>query len=83
MIMTNYNLFLSDKEENTEEVLKAKELELRGVKSAEGGQIGEALNLFNQAIMLKPTRPSGYNNRAQAYRIIGQDDGIVYGFTMA
>ena len=57
--------------------MKAKELELMGVKSAEAGQIREALNFFNQAIELTPWRPSGYNNRAQAYRLIGQDTGIL------
>ncbi|XP_050414251.1 tetratricopeptide repeat protein 36 homolog [Patella vulgata] len=55
-------------------VLEAKELELQGVQLAETGDIDGALNLFNQAVAKAPEWPSAYNNRAQAYRMKGQNE---------
>lgn len=42
---------------------------------AEDGKLKEALELFTSAISLAPNRPSLFNNRAQAYRLMGDDDG--------
>ncbi len=41
------------------------------MEEAEKGNYEGALGFFNQAIALVPTRASGYNNRAQAYRLMG------------
>lgn len=47
------------------------QLEVEGVQAAEKGDIDKAIDLFGQAILLAPQRASGYNNRAQAFRIKG------------
>ena len=44
---------------------EAKELELQAVMLADGGQLAEALEVCNRAILLSPQYPSLYNNRAQ------------------
>ncbi len=67
-------VYLAD-EEQTPEVLECKRLEKQGVHAAEGGDIISALDFFNQAIQLRPTRPSAYNNRAQALRLKGDTQG--------
>ncbi|XP_071446678.1 tetratricopeptide repeat protein 36 homolog [Hetaerina americana] len=69
----------SDENEiETDAVREAKLLEIEGVKSAEQGQLQDAINIFTKAIQSAPSRPSGYNNRAQALRLIGNDaDALV------
>jgi len=62
---------LKDEEEIGQEIEEAKSLELEGVKKAESGLLEEAIELFSQSIQIAPRRPSGYNNRAQAYRLKG------------
>ncbi|KAK2163359.1 hypothetical protein LSH36_81g06053 [Paralvinella palmiformis] len=75
----NPNLPVSDLEEEqledieepeTESILKAKQFEVEGVKAAEAGDIMLALDYFNKAIEQESGRPSGYNNRAQAFRLL-------------
>jgi len=56
--------------EETEEVREAKRLEVHGVEEAGRGELSEAVRLFTEAIKLALDRPSGYNNRAQAYRLM-------------
>ena len=51
--------------EVSEEVKHAKVLEVEAVKAAEGGSLGDALELLNQAVAVAPDYPSSYNNRAQ------------------
>ena len=51
---------------------KAKELETAGVKKAENGDFNGALECFNKSIEAVPLRASGYNNRAQLYRLMGK-----------
>lgn len=48
---------------------KARQLEIEGVKAAESGDVPKAIDIFTEAISWAPSRPSGYNNRAQAYRL--------------
>lgn len=48
---------------------KAKTLEAEGVLLAEKDDIAGAIAKFTEVIELCPTYASGYNNRAQAYRI--------------
>lgn len=56
---------------------KVKDLELRGVQAAESGDLKQAIVYFDQAIDLIPERASGYNNRAQALRLLGQNEGAM------
>ena len=63
--------FIFSVEEETEEVMESKRLEKEGVNAAESGDIMTALEFFNQAVQVAPTRASGYNNRAQALRLKG------------
>jgi len=64
-----------------------KEIETRGVQLAEQNKLQEAIELFSEAIAKGPTYASAYNNRAQAYRILGNqanalqdlEQAIVYG----
>ncbi|XP_026885501.2 tetratricopeptide repeat protein 36 [Electrophorus electricus] len=56
---------------------KVKDLELKGVSSAESGQVEAALGHFDQAVQLLPSRASAYNNRAQARRLQGDTSGAI------
>lgn len=58
-------------------VEEAKTLEREAVDKAETGYINKAIELFNKSIQLAPKRPSGYNNRAQAYRLKGDILGSI------
>ncbi|XP_050727105.1 tetratricopeptide repeat protein 36-like [Eriocheir sinensis] len=63
---------LKDSEEATPKSEEAKHLELEGVKLAEVGNVEEAMTSFNKAIELAPQRASSFNNRAQAFRLMGK-----------
>ena len=62
---------------DSEEVKMAKECEKRGVKYAEAGDTEAALEMFHSAISASPSWASAYNNRAQAFRLLRRDEGIV------
>lgn len=62
-----------DDEGNSEEILKSKDYEMKGVKLTEVGKFEQALVKFNEAICCAPKRPSPYNNRAQLYRFLKED----------
>jgi len=66
-----------DDEETSQNLDEAKALELQGVKKAENGDSIGALDDFTKAIQLRPDRPSGYNNRAQALRLSGDTQGAM------
>lgn len=51
-----------------------KQLEIQGVRAAESGDLVRALSLFDDAVDLLPLRASAYNNRAQALRLMGQNE---------
>ena len=58
------------------EVLKnSKLLEIEAVKLAEEQKLDEALEKFTKSLELTPNRASIYNNRAQALRLSGRDEG--------
>ena len=57
--------------ENTEESKQAKDLETSGVEKAEQGDLEGALECFNEACEICPSRPSCFNNRAQLWRLKG------------
>ncbi|XP_045609957.1 tetratricopeptide repeat protein 36 homolog [Procambarus clarkii] len=63
---------LQDYEDISPENEEAKDLEVKGVKAAEAGNVEAAVGFFNQAIEIAPARASGYNNRAQAFRLQGK-----------
>lgn len=63
-----------DEEEDTEEIKSSKKCEIEGVVLAEAAKFDEALNKFNKAIEIAPNRPSPYNNRAQLYRFLKDDE---------
>ncbi|XP_017461267.1 PREDICTED: tetratricopeptide repeat protein 36 homolog, partial [Rhagoletis zephyria] len=69
------NAELLDIEENSAEVQQSKALEISAIKLAEEGQLSKALQAFEQALNVAPTRASIYNNRAQALRLAGRDEG--------
>ena len=48
-----------------------KELEIKAVKSAQKGEFDKSLDTFNEVICKAPNYASGYNNRAQLFRIQG------------
>eukprot|EP00092_Neocalanus_flemingeri_P021597 GFUD01023427.1.p1 GENE.GFUD01023427.1~~GFUD01023427.1.p1 ORF type:complete len:195 (+),score=75.96 GFUD01023427.1:91-675(+) len=54
-----------------------KDLESQAVKAAEAGDIKKALQLFDKVVSLAPDRPSSYNNRAQAFRLVGRPDSAL------
>ena len=60
--------------ENTEDTKNAKELEASGVEKAEVGDLDGALECFDQAVERAPNRASCYNNRAQLWRLKGEQD---------
>ncbi|GAB6019937.1 Tetratricopeptide repeat protein 36 [Chamberlinius hualienensis] len=60
----------------SDSVVRAKELEISGIKLAEEN-IDAAIEAFTSAIELTPHRASCYNNRAQAYRLQGNDQAAL------
>uniref|UniRef100_A0A0A9Y350 Tetratricopeptide repeat protein 36 n=1 Tax=Lygus hesperus TaxID=30085 RepID=A0A0A9Y350_LYGHE len=67
---------LTDNEEITPSVARAKEIEVQGVQSAEAGDLDGAERLFTEALHISE-RASGYNNRAQVFRLQGKDDEAI------
>ena len=58
-------------EDNREDSRRAKELEAMGVDRAEQGNLDGALECFNEACEICPSRSSCFNNRAQLWRLKG------------
>lgn len=71
----NCNVFSDDEGKITNEE-EAKSLELEGVKAAESGDLDTAIATFTKVINIAPQWASGYNNRAQAYRLKGNTSGV-------
>jgi len=61
-------------EEDSKEILDA---EKEAVQAAEKGDLTGALTLFDKLVELDPERPSSYNNRAQALRMVGRPDSAL------
>ncbi|RZF35363.1 hypothetical protein LSTR_LSTR012570 [Laodelphax striatellus] len=59
----------------TEVEKQAAGYELKGVELAESADFSAALDAFTRSIETAPHRPSGFNNRAQVYRIQGDIQG--------
>ncbi|KAL5283985.1 TTC36 family protein [Megaselia abdita] len=62
-----------DLQDEKEDQTDATKCEIEGVQLAEKELYVEALDKFKQSIESNPTRPSVYNNRAQVYRLQGND----------
>ena len=58
-------------EESTEDSKRAKDSEALGVERAEQGDLDGALECFNEACEICPSRSSCFNNRAQLWRLKG------------
>lgn len=58
--------------DNDKVAAEMKALEIDAVNSAQKGDLEESLNLFNELVVHCPNYPSGYNNRAQLYRLQGK-----------
>jgi hypothetical protein len=69
-------IYFSDEEDAITNVAAAKSFEVEGVKAAESGDLDKAIGLFTRAINIAPEWASGYNNRAQAYRLKGDTAGM-------
>ncbi|XP_050351042.1 tetratricopeptide repeat protein 36 homolog [Nymphalis io] len=65
--------FIED-EDTTEKDEDSKALCLRAVNLAEAEKLDEALDLLNKGIEMAPERASGYNDRAQVFRLMKRDD---------
>lgn len=63
-------------EEKTPEILEAIRIEAEAVAAAELENYELAIATFQKSIDLAPIRAAPYNNRAQAYRLMGNDEGI-------
>nr|CAD7423260.1 unnamed protein product [Timema monikensis] len=72
-IYDELHIKLQDEEDISAERKEAESLELEGVKATESGDVSYAIGLFTRAIGIAPNRASGHNNRAQAYRIQGNE----------
>jgi len=66
----------SENGDDGEEIKSAKALERLGVELAEAGNVEKALAQFEKAIEIAPKWASAYNNRAQALRLIGRNEGL-------
>lgn len=64
-----------DEGELTPEVQQSIKTELEAIQAAERGALEQACDLFEIAIQLAPHRAAPYNNRAQVYRMQGDNDG--------
>jgi len=54
---------------------RSRAFEIAGVRAAENGDLPYAIQCFTNAISEASHRASGYNNRAQAYRLQGNING--------
>ncbi|CAH2265155.1 tetratricopeptide repeat protein 36 homolog [Pararge aegeria] len=69
--------FLNDVQDTTETDKQSIALCLQGVQLAEAGKYEEALGLLNKGVDIAPERPSGYNDRAQLFRLMKRDDDAI------
>lgn len=68
---------IDDCENDSEDCKLSQKIEIDGISAAASGNLKSAIELFTNAINQAPFRASPYNNRAQAYRLMRNDDGIV------
>lgn len=56
-------------------VIEAIKYETEAIVAAQDSRYNEALNLFQKAMDVAPSRASVYNNRAQTMRLLNDDEG--------
>lgn len=59
----------------TDAVIEAIKYETEAIAAAQESRYNEALNLFQKAMDVAPSRASAYNNRAQTMRLLNDDEG--------
>lgn len=74
----NYIRCISRTSDQSPESERAQQLEVEGVQLAESSDLSAALDKFNEAVLLCPDRASCYNNRAQAYRLKGDNESNLH-----
>jgi tetratricopeptide (TPR) repeat protein len=65
------------------QILTFKQIETLGIVAAEKQNFDIAIQLFTRAIELNPSDASSYNNRAQAYQLMGKRDQALKDLDMA
>lgn len=65
--------------ESTGELAESQRLETAAVQHSERAEFEQALALFGEALLLTPERASLFNNRAQTYRLLKNDEGLCLG----
>lgn len=68
-------LFADPSEEMSDAVIESIEFERKAIIATQENQYNEALDLFEKAIGVAPSRASVYNNRAQTMRLLNDDAG--------
>lgn len=53
------------------------QLEVQGIRLAENGKLQEAIAILTKAIETAPNHASLYNNRAQVYRLLDDDEAAL------
>jgi len=61
------------KQYSEDKITRARELEIEAIRKAEKKLYDEALELFEKAFKVTPQNPSLLNNRAQTYRLKGEN----------
>lgn len=56
-------------------VIESIKYETEAIVATQEGHYNEALNVFQKAIDVAPSRASVYNNRAQTMRLLNDDEG--------
>ncbi|XP_066936319.1 tetratricopeptide repeat protein 36 homolog [Clytia hemisphaerica] len=54
-----------------------KKIEIAAVNNAQKGDFEESLSQFNEVLKLAPSYASGYNNRAQLFRLKGENESAM------
>ncbi|XP_052860557.1 tetratricopeptide repeat protein 36 homolog [Anopheles cruzii] len=55
-------------------VKESQRLEIEAIALTDAGKLNEALEVFGKSIEIASHRPSGYNNRAQVYCLLGKEN---------
>lgn len=69
-------MHLDDEGELTPTIQQSIKTELEAIAAAEKGDYEKACDLFEISMDLAPKRAAPYNNRAQVYRIQGDNEGM-------
>lgn len=66
---------LADSPNEGDDNVNAIKFEIDAIQETEKGNYTEALRLYVEALKLSPNRASLWNNRAQTYRLMNNDEG--------